>query len=79
MSKSETDLLQAAQQAITDWLVKNKPYLFKLDRLATEMGNGELAVTLRVYNGFVTDVVTTEVKRETYKKTLTNGAESPNN
>ena len=66
--------LQEAIKAIAQYMSKEKPYLFMLDKLVTEFGNGEMTVTFRVYQGFVTDVVTQEMKRHVFKRQVPGAA-----
>lgn len=47
-------------------LSKEKPYLIKLDKIVEETGSGNITVTLRVYKGFVTDLVTNTIKRNKF-------------
>lgn len=51
-------------------LLENKPYLLSIDEAVTKLNNGAIAITLRVYQGRVTDVLLHETKRIVYK---TNG------
>lgn len=62
--------LEEAEKAISTWLKKEKPYLFALDELVTSMQDGVVTVNLRVYKGFVTDIVTIEEKRTKFTKAI---------
>lgn len=56
------------QKLLEDFLAKNKPYLIKLEEEIRECGSGVVKVELRVFEGFVTDLVTTKVKRHVFKQ-----------
>lgn len=49
-------------------ILEKRPYLIELDSLVADIGNGIVRVELRVKDGFVTDLVTTEVKRKVFKQ-----------
>lgn len=50
-------------------LLKFKPYLVELDEIVRKHKFGELTFTLRIHNGFVTDIVNPVVmKRYKYKQ-----------
>ena len=73
MAKTEKQLLQEAGATITAWMIKEKPYLFALDKIIDKVKDGEVHVTLRVYKGFVTDIVEgQQVTRQTFKKEIDN-------
>lgn len=65
--EEKKEILDEATQKIGEYLLNNKKYLFHIDDIVKSMGNGIVKLELRVYNGFVTDVVTSEVKRITIK------------
>ena len=52
------------QQAIKH----HKPYLLEVEKLVQELQNGVVKLDLRVYQGFVTDVITHSSKRVVFKK-----------
>ncbi len=62
-------ILEEAIKKMGEFMVKEKPYLFKLDDLVTKTQNGVLQISLKVYNGFVTDIIIGEkLKRIPFKK-----------
>lgn len=48
-------------------ILEKRPYLIALDTLVADLRNGTVVVELRVKDGFVTDLITTEVKRQVFK------------
>ena len=52
------------QQAIKH----HKPYLLEVEKLVQELQNGVVKFDLRVYQGFVTDVIAHSSKRVVFKK-----------
>jgi hypothetical protein len=56
--------LEKLQRAIKT----HKPYLLEIDQLVEDLGNGVMRLDLRVYQGFVTDVVIHHSKRVVFKK-----------
>lgn len=61
--KEKEALLKEATQRLGEYLLEKKRYLFHIDDVVTKVGNGIVKLELRVYNGFVTDVVYSETKR----------------
>ena len=56
----ETPLSEPVQEAIKrigSYLKREKPYVFKIDEIVREVGNGLVQLTMRVYNGKVTDIL----------------------
>ena len=51
-------------------LLKLKPYLLEIDQQVVDTYKGEIKLTLRVWEGFVTDVVSMKVIRKTFKQQL---------
>lgn len=52
------------REAMRSW----KPYLIAVEKLVSELQFGQLDITLRVHEGFVTDIVTArEKKRQQFK------------
>jgi len=71
MSTLEEKAIEIAKRQILEKLAAEEPWIFGehgIYHVAKTMKNGELQFTVRVYEGSVTDLVTTEVKRYTYKK-----------
>ena len=48
-------------------LQTSKPYILIVDKAVQELGNGEIRLDLRVFKGFVTDVVVHGAKRYVFK------------
>jgi len=55
-------------QGIGRVLKMHKPYLFTIDEAVRDFGSGIMRVELRIYQGFVTDVVLQEYKRIVFKR-----------
>jgi len=53
----EIELGHNERQLIRAFLEKNKPYLLALEKMVQEIKFGQLTVTLRIHQGFVTDLV----------------------
>lgn len=49
-------------------LLEKKPYLLTVDEIITKLNNGIINLTLRVHNGYVTDVISHETQRIVFKK-----------
>lgn len=64
---TDKEIIEAAVKQIVAVMAKNKPYLFLLDELVVKDPNGTINVTLRVYRGFVTDVVVNKNTRFSLK------------
>lgn len=60
--------IKQIQEIAAKYLLDKRPYLIELDSLVADIGNGIVRVELRVKDGFVTDLVTTEVKRKIFKQ-----------
>lgn len=61
--------VQEATKAIAKFMAKEKPYLFTIDKMVTDLNNGEITFTVKVYQGFVTDVVSHgQLKRQVFKR-----------
>lgn len=58
---TEQEALRVVKQA-----QKDKAYLYDLDKIVSELDNGQVVVTIRVYGGKVTDLVTQSFKRKKY-------------
>lgn len=69
--------LQEAVKVIATFMSKEKPYLFMLDKMITDFEDGEMTVTFRVYKGFVTDLVTQQMKRHVFKRQAPGTTNSP--
>lgn len=68
MSQHDEDkVIEATLEAI-----KTKhPYLLDIMAEVKKTPNGMVNLSIRVYNGFVTDLVTTDVTKRTYKQPKT--------
>lgn len=53
---------------LMEYLAERKPYLVRLEDELQKVDNGVVTVELRVKDGFVTDLLTTAVKRHTFKQ-----------
>ena len=60
--------IQEATKKIGVFLKKEKPYLFAIDEAVNVSEEGVLNIDLRVYKGFVTDVIIHRAKRIVFKK-----------
>lgn len=64
MSQEQEDqIIQSALDAIKN----NHPYLLDIMAAVKKTPNGMVNLSIRVYNGFVTDLVATDVTKLTYK------------
>lgn len=72
MAEKQTPLtkeqIPEVQQHMMEYLVQRKPYIIKLEDELQKVDNGVVTVELRVKDGFVTDLLTTAVKRHTFKQ-----------
>lgn len=53
-------------QILREYLESHKPYFVELEGIIGEVKNGIIEVKLRVYDGFVTDIITTSLKRKKF-------------
>ena len=65
---STKEQVPEVQAHLMEYLVERKPYLIKLEDELQKVDNGVVTVELRVKDGFVTDLLTTAVKRHTFKQ-----------
>jgi len=61
---------QKVAQDIGKALRAYKPYLFAIDEATEKLGNGVISLELRVFRGFVTDVILYETKRIVFKRSI---------
>jgi len=61
MATAEFERLRQAMKA-------QKPYLLEIEQLVQELQNGVVKLDLRIFQGFVTDVITHSSKRLVFKK-----------
>lgn len=59
--------IKEIQEIAAKFLLDKRPYLLSLDNLVADLKNGTVVVELRVKDGFVTDLITTEVRRQVFK------------
>jgi hypothetical protein len=48
-------------------LEAKKPYILEIDKAVMELSSGEIRIDLRVFKGFVTDVVIHKAQRKVFK------------
>ena len=69
MNKPIEQLQEYTPEQFKALLLKYKPYLVELDSIVRKAKFGELSFTLRVHNGYVTDIVNTVLyKRYKYQQ-----------
>lgn len=73
MSEKKTPITKEqvpeVQAHLMEYLVERKPYIIRLEDELQKVQNGIVTVELRIKDGFVTDLLTTAVKRHTFKQT----------
>ena len=64
----KNESVQEVVRSIGNYLRNEKPWLFDLDKAVETFGNGVMQVDLRIYRGFVTDLIIHKSKRITYRR-----------
>lgn len=63
-----SETLKEAVKKVGDYLKREKPYLFEIDKhIQTRMQNGVIQISVRVYNGKVTDVLLVDTRRISFQ------------
>lgn len=70
MSDNNKQIEDQIIQATLDAIQKKYPYILDIMDEVKKTGNGVVEMSIRVYNGGVTDLVFTNVTRKVYKSSI---------
>lgn len=70
MSENNKQIEDQIIQATLDAIKNKYPYLLDIMDEVKKTGNGVVDLSIRVYNGSVTDLVFTKVTRKVYKNSI---------